>query len=95
MGPYLEGPVYWGGFHANLYAQIQITLNGTMPEGYYAETDEYVWLQPEESDSSAAVIVPSVLATSPVDDKNVRIFVVGDCISHLPLVESVEKARYD
>jgi hypothetical protein len=50
MDPYLEAPAYWSGFHTNLYLQIQLTLNRTMPEGYYAEIDEYVWLQPEESD---------------------------------------------
>lgn len=50
MDPYLEAPEFWGGFHVRLYNKIGESLNATLPEGYYAELDEYVWLQEEQSE---------------------------------------------
>jgi hypothetical protein len=48
MDPYLESSVSWGGFHSRLCVAISDKLNGTMPARYYAEIDEYVWLEEEQ-----------------------------------------------
>jgi hypothetical protein len=48
MDPYLETPRLWGGLHTNLYTRIQTALNQSLPSGYYADIDEYVWLQEEQ-----------------------------------------------
>jgi hypothetical protein len=50
MDPYLESHVFWGGIHANLNTRIQTALNRSLPEGYYADIDEYVWLQADDPD---------------------------------------------
>lgn len=45
MDPYLESPVFWGGFHTRLITAISETLNARLPDRYFAEIDEYVWLE--------------------------------------------------
>jgi len=66
MDPYLENPVFWAGFHANLCGRIQTALNLSLPEGYFAEIDEYVWLQAEEEDERLLLGKPDTFVT----DKN-------------------------
>ena len=50
LDPYLECNGLWAGFQSNLYNRIQTALNQKMPDGYYAEIDEYVWLETEQCD---------------------------------------------
>ncbi|MGL6094388.1 MAG: DUF4058 family protein [Fimbriiglobus sp.] len=63
MDPYLEDPMYWGGFHSRLYAPISTALNRTLPEGYYAEIDEYVWLQADAPDDRRRLGKPDAFVT--------------------------------
>jgi hypothetical protein len=63
MDPYLEDPVFWAGFHANLNPRIQAALNRMLPAGYYADIDEYVWLQTDEPESRARLGRPDVFVT--------------------------------
>ena len=48
MDPYLEDPVYWSGLHSKLIAALDTSLNRLLPDGYFADVDEHVWLQAEE-----------------------------------------------
>ena len=48
MDPYLESNLYWAGFHANLYGRILTALNRSLPDGYFADIEEYVWLQGDD-----------------------------------------------
>ena len=50
MDPYLEDPAFWGGLHSRLIAALDGALNRMLPEGYFADVDEHVWLQAEEPD---------------------------------------------
>ncbi|MFO0806778.1 MAG: DUF4058 family protein [Gemmataceae bacterium] len=50
MDPYLENPVYWGGLHGNLITRIQASLNKSLPKGWYAELDDFVWLEADEDE---------------------------------------------
>ena len=63
IDPYLENPVYWGGVHAKLIAAISDTLNLMLPEGYFAEIDEHVWLQAEEPDDNQVLGKPDAFVT--------------------------------
>jgi hypothetical protein len=64
MDPYLESPVYWGGFHAKLIAALSTALNGTLPAGYYAEIDEHVWLQADAPDDRRLLGKPDTFVTA-------------------------------
>jgi hypothetical protein len=66
MDPYLESSVFWGGFHSNLYSRIQTVLNRRLPEGYFAEVDEYVWLETDQSEERQLLGKPDTYIT----DKN-------------------------
>lgn len=44
MDPYIESSKRWGDFHANLIASMRNELNARLPQGYAAETDQYVWI---------------------------------------------------
>jgi hypothetical protein len=66
MDPYLEGSIFWGGFHTRLYNAISQKLNGQLPEGYFAEIDEYVWLQAEQPEVRQLLGKPDTFVT----DKN-------------------------
>ena len=47
MDPYLESPSHWGSFHQWLTTAIAAHLNRSLPSGYVAELDQYVWLANE------------------------------------------------
>lgn len=64
MDPYLEDPAFWGGVHTRLINTISTALNRNLPEGYYAEIDEYIWLQTEEDDEREPLGKPDAFVTS-------------------------------
>lgn len=66
MDPYLENSVFWAGIHANLYGRIQTALNRSLPSGYYADIDEYVWLQAEDPEDRLRLGKPDTF----ISDKN-------------------------
>jgi Protein of unknown function (DUF4058) len=45
MDPYLEDPGYFPDLHGTLIAFIKQELQGRLPEAYYAQSDQYVWLE--------------------------------------------------
>ena len=49
MGPYLEGAL-WAGTHGSLIYTIRAALTHSLPAGYYAEMDQYVWLETDEGE---------------------------------------------
>ena len=63
MDPYLERAGLWGGFHSNLYNRIQTALNRQLPEGYFADVEEYVWLETDTSDERRLLGKPDVFVS--------------------------------
>ena len=63
MDPYLEDPVYWGGVHSRLIAGLDAELNRILPDGYFADVDEHVWLQAEEPEDRRLLGRPDNLVT--------------------------------
>lgn len=49
MDPYLEEPDNWAGFHTTLYVEIQGELNASLPPGFVARIDKYVWIHEPEA----------------------------------------------
>jgi hypothetical protein len=56
MDPYIETPSFWGGFHSNLISRIQTSLNRQLPDRYYAEIEEFVWLEHESTTEGQILI---------------------------------------
>ena len=48
MDPYLEGRSYWGGLHLTMIVALRAALTPQLPRGYFAEVDQYVWLEAED-----------------------------------------------
>jgi hypothetical protein len=64
MDPYLESSVFWGGFHTRLYNSISNSLNSRLPDGYFAEMDEYIWLQEDQSEEEQLLGKPDAFVTA-------------------------------
>jgi hypothetical protein len=60
MDPYLEDPKYWGGVHTKLIGSINTVLNRELPEGYFADIEEHIWLQTDESEDRELLGKPDV-----------------------------------
>jgi hypothetical protein len=54
MDPHLEDPAFWPGTHGSLIYTIRAALTPALPPGYYAEMDQYVWVQ--EADEEAVLL---------------------------------------
>jgi hypothetical protein len=65
MDPYLEDPLYWGGLHAKLIGALDTALNRLLPDGYFADIDEHVWLQAEDPDDRLLLGRPDNYVTRP------------------------------
>ena len=48
MNPYLEKPARWTGFHNQYLGWLSGMLNHTMPERYFADVEERVYILPDE-----------------------------------------------
>ena len=60
MNPYLEEPGTWSDFHTSLYGTIKERLNATLPPGYAARLDRYVWIHEPEADERTLLGEPDV-----------------------------------
>jgi hypothetical protein len=63
MDPYLERPGLWAGFHVRLYNAISTALNRTLPPGYFADIDEYVWLAADDPTDRRRLGKPDAFVT--------------------------------
>jgi hypothetical protein len=45
MDPYLEHPDVFPGFHGSLIANLKAALQAILPEAYFADSDERIWLE--------------------------------------------------
>ncbi len=45
MDPYLENPDWFPNLHHDLITYIKQTLQSRLPETYYAQSDQRVWLE--------------------------------------------------
>lgn len=51
MDPYLEQEGTWSDFHTTFFMTIRKRLNATLPRGYVARIDRYIWIhEPEARD---------------------------------------------
>jgi hypothetical protein len=68
MDPYLEAPAFWPGVHTTLVVEMRREIARQLPSGYYAEIDQYVWVQEADPDRGPLVGKPDafVAASSPV-----------------------------
>jgi hypothetical protein len=63
MDPYLEDAAYWGGFHTNVFTHLQSALNRSLPARYFAEIDEYVWLQDDQTEEGERLGKPDTFVS--------------------------------
>lgn len=60
MDPYLEDPGFWPGVHSGMNYNMVVALNPQLPEGYFAQLDEYIWLEDEANDERELIGKPDV-----------------------------------
>jgi hypothetical protein len=89
MDPYLEDPGYWGGFHAKLIAAACAAINRELPPGYYADIDEYVWLEGDEESDRLVLGKPDTFVT----DQDGRGAVGTAAVASPPVVVTLPRAR--
>jgi hypothetical protein len=92
MDPYLEDPGYWGGFHAKLIASACAAINRELPPGYYADIDEYVWLEGDDTDEREVLGKPDTFVS---DDNGspVPAGTGGAVVLSPPVVVTLPRAR--
>jgi uncharacterized protein DUF4058 len=56
MDPYLEEPSLWPDVHLTLIIAMRAVLNASMPPGYAASADRYVWIHEPEAGERTRVI---------------------------------------
>jgi hypothetical protein len=60
MDPYLEEPNLWPDVHLTLIIAMRAVLNASMPPGYAASADRYVWIHEPEATERTRVVRPDV-----------------------------------
>ena len=60
MDPYLEAPDLWPDVHLTLIIAMRAVLNASMPPGYAASADRYVWIHEPEATERTRAIRPDV-----------------------------------
>src|SRR3712207_5549758 len=60
MDPYLEQPDLWPDFHLTLVIAMRAVMNASLPPGYAASADRYVWIHEPEAAQRARAIRPDV-----------------------------------
>jgi hypothetical protein len=60
MDPYLEDPNLWPDVHLTLIIAMKAMLNASMPPGYAASADRYVWIHEPEACERTRAIRPDV-----------------------------------
>jgi hypothetical protein len=63
MNPYLEDPDIWPDFHGSFLMELRSKLNQTLPAGYVARWDRYVWV--DEGDEERLLGKPDVFVSEP------------------------------
>lgn len=58
MDPYLEEPNLWSDVHLSLIIAMRGALNATLPKGYIAAADKYVWIHEPDADARTRLIKP-------------------------------------
>ena len=82
MDPYLEAPAFWSGFRATFIVHIRAALTGRLPQGYYADVEQHVWLDDEDGDDRRPFAIPdsyvaggggTAVAVAPVTEASAEI----------------------
>ena len=58
MDPYLEDPAYWSGFHTTFNIYIRSAISLLLPEGYFADVEQVVWLEDVADDEREPFAIP-------------------------------------
>ncbi|MGL6075856.1 MAG: DUF4058 family protein [Fimbriiglobus sp.] len=71
MDPYLEHPDFWPGFHTKYLVALAAQIGPRLPDGLYAEVEQYIRLESDIDDSDEEPITyrPDVLVASKVKKK--------------------------
>lgn len=64
MDPYLEDPTYWSGFHTRMVVAMGAAITRVLPDGYYADVEQHVWLEAEDGDERTPFAVPDAFVAS-------------------------------
>lgn len=67
MDPYLEDPDVWPDFHSSLYQEIRAELNSSLPPGYVARMDRYVWIHEPDAEERTLIGKPDVYVADTVN----------------------------
>jgi hypothetical protein len=70
MDPYLEDPTIWSGVHTSFIVAMMGELNRSMPEGYVACIEEYLWIEDTDNAERTLLGKPDVLIPEPAKHRN-------------------------
>lgn len=64
MDPYLESPSYWKGFHTTFLVYLRKSLRSRLPDGYYAEVEQHIWLESDAPEGRRPFAYPDAFVTT-------------------------------
>jgi hypothetical protein len=73
MDPYLEEPNLWPDVHLSLIIAMRAALNASLPEGYVAAADKYVWIHEPDADTRTRVVKPDAFIVKGRESTDVRL----------------------
>jgi hypothetical protein len=90
MDPYIESPGTWSDFHGTFLMSIRAELNRSLPPGYVARWDRYVWIdessaEPQELLGRPDTFVSDTLGRS--DGHEAREALAAPAIVQVPVIE--------
>ena len=69
MDPYLEQEGTWSDFHTTFFMTIRKRLNATLPPGFVARIDRYIWIHEPEAKDRILLGKPDVYVAESGHDK--------------------------
>ena len=96
MDPYLEQEGTWSDFHTTFFMTIRKRLNATLPPGFVARIDRYIWIHEPEAKDRILLGKPDVYVAESGHDKKgekVGALVKTPAVAILPAIRR-EGERY-
>ena len=72
MDPHLEDPAFWKGFHTTFLVYLRKGLRARLPEGYYADVEQHIWLEGDELEDRVAFAYPCAFISTTDKPRSVR-----------------------
>ena len=63
MDPYLEDPAFWKGFHTTFLVYLRKGLRARLPQGYYADVEQHIWLEEDDPDERVPFAYPDAFVS--------------------------------